>query len=69
VRTLGVVLILAGLVALAFGSVSYTKHEKVIDVGPVEASVDKKERIPLPPIAGGLAMVAGIVLVARGRTA
>jgi len=41
----------------------------VVDVGPIQASVDRKERVPLPPIAGALALVAGVFLVARGRSA
>lgn len=68
-RTLGIILILAGVAALTFGSLTYTRKEKVLDVGPIQASVDRKERVPLPPIAGALALVAGVFLVARGRSA
>jgi hypothetical protein len=68
-RTLGIILILAGDAALTFGSLTYTRREKVLDVGPIQASVDRKERIPFPPIAGALALVAGVFLVARGRSA
>lgn len=63
------ILILAGIAALTFGSITYTRREKVVDIGPIEASVDHKNRIPLPPIAGGLALVAGIFMVAKGRSA
>jgi uncharacterized membrane protein HdeD (DUF308 family) len=68
-RTLGIILILAGVAALTFGSITYTRREKVVDVGPIQASVDHKERVPLPPIAGAVALVAGVFLVARGRSA
>ena len=68
-RTLGIILILAGVAALTFGSLTYTRREKVLAVGPIQASLDHKERIPFPPIAGALALVAGVVLVARGRSA
>jgi uncharacterized membrane protein HdeD (DUF308 family) len=67
VRTLGVVLIIAGVLALVYQGFTYTKREKVIDVGPIEASVDKKERVPLPPIIGAVALVGGIILVLSGR--
>jgi uncharacterized membrane protein HdeD (DUF308 family) len=67
-RTVGIILILAGVAALTFGSITYTRREKVVDIGPVEASVTDRERIPIPPIAGALALVAGIVIVARGRS-
>jgi hypothetical protein len=35
-------------------------------VGPIEASADKKESLPVPPILGGLAIVGGVVLLASG---
>jgi hypothetical protein len=62
----GVLLIAGGLVALLLGGFSYTKSEKVLDVGPIEASVERKERVPVPPIIGGLAMAAGVALLLVG---
>jgi len=67
VKVLGIILILLGVVSLVYGGVTYTKREKVIDVGPIQASVDKKERLPLSPIAGGLMLAAGLVLVIADR--
>jgi hypothetical protein len=64
---LGILLIIGGLVALLMGGVSYTRSDKVLDVGPVEATVERKERIPLPPIAGGLALAAGVALLLLGN--
>lgn len=64
---IGILLILVGIVALAYGGFSYTKREKVIDAGPVQVSADKKESVPLPPILGGLCLVGGIVLVVAGN--
>lgn len=67
-KLFGVILIVVGALALIYGSITYTKHDKVLDVGPVEASVDHKERIPLSPVGGGIAIVAGLALiVASGR--
>ena len=69
-RALGILLIVLGVVSFIYGGITYTKREKVIDVGPIEASVDKKERIPLTPIVGGVALVAGLFLVmSKSRTA
>jgi hypothetical protein len=62
----GILLIAGGLVALLLGGFSYTKSEKVLDVGPIEASVERKERVPVPPIIGGLAMAAGVALLLVG---
>jgi uncharacterized membrane protein YidH (DUF202 family) len=68
-RAIGVVLVVLGVLAMAYGGITYTRREKVIDIGSLEASVDKKERIPISPIAGGIAVVAGLVLVFGGRRA
>lgn len=67
-RALGILLIVLGVVSFIYGGITYTKREKVIDIGPIEASVDKKERIPLTPIVGGVALVAGLFLVMSKRS-
>jgi hypothetical protein len=60
----GIVLIVLGIAGFAFGGLSFTHKEKVIDLGPIQASADKKESLPIPPILGALAIVGGVVLVA-----
>jgi hypothetical protein len=65
-KVFGAILIVLGALALAYGGFTYTKRDKVLDVGPIEASVDKKERVPISPIVGGLAVVAGLALVFAG---
>jgi hypothetical protein len=62
----GVVLIILGVLALAYQGITYTTREKVIDLGPLTASVDRERRIPLPPIVGALALAGGVVLVVVG---
>ncbi|TMQ15394.1 MAG: DUF3185 domain-containing protein [Candidatus Rokuibacteriota bacterium] len=64
VAILGVILIILGIVALAYQGVSYTKKDKVVDLGPLKVETEKKETIPLPPVLGVVAVVGGIVLVA-----
>jgi uncharacterized membrane protein len=63
---LGIALILLGFVAFAYQGITYTTRENVIDIGPLQATVDKKETIPLPPLVGGLALVGGIALLIVG---
>src|SRR5262245_47476660 len=63
VKLIGILLIVFGIVALAVGSIGYTKREKVLDIGPIQATQEKREMIPLPPIAGIAAVGAGVVLV------
>jgi drug/metabolite transporter (DMT)-like permease len=61
---IGIILIVVGVVGFALGGFSFTQKEKVLDVGPIEATAEDKETVPIPPILAGLALVGGIVLVA-----
>jgi hypothetical protein len=61
---IGFVLIVLGVLGLALGGFSFTHKEKVLDVGPVEATADKREHLAVPPLLGVLAIVGGVVLVA-----
>ena len=63
----GTLLIALGLVALAYQGITYTRSKTVIDIGPIEAKVEEKRTIPLPPILGGVALVGGIVLIGVGN--
>ena len=56
ITLVGIALILLGIVAFAYQGISYTSREKVIDVGPLQASVDTKKTIPLSPLLGGLVL-------------
>jgi len=69
VKLIGIVLIVFGVVALALGSISYTDREKVLDLGPIEATTETRETIPLSPLVGIGSIVGGIALVAIGARA
>ena len=60
---IGIILIVLGVVGFALGGFSFTEKEKVLDVGPIEATAEDKETVPIPPILAGLALVGGVVLV------
>lgn len=62
----GIVLIVLGALALAYQGITYTHREKVLDVGPIHATKDTEEQIPVPPILGGLALIGGIALLVAG---
>ncbi len=62
-RILGIILISIGLLTLAIPYVTFTKQEKILDIGPVEAVATTKERIPISPILGTIIFVAGAGIV------
>jgi hypothetical protein len=63
---IGIVLVVLGALALAYQGINYTRQEKVLDIGPIHATAETHERIPLPPIVGGLALIGGVVLLVTG---
>ena len=66
ITLVGIALILLGIVAFAYQGITYTSREKVIDIGPFQATAETEKTIPLSPLVGGLALVGGIVLVVVG---
>jgi hypothetical protein len=66
-KTIGMILIALGLFGLAWGGFTYTTRETVVDIGPIHATRDKIHHVPLPPIAGAVALIGGIVLFVAGR--
>jgi uncharacterized membrane protein YidH (DUF202 family) len=66
-KVIGIVLIALGLVGLIYGGVSWTQREKVVDLGPIEVTHDERKALPLPPIVGGVLLVAGVVLLVAGK--
>jgi len=63
---LGILLVVAGALMLAYQGINYTREKKVVDMGPVHVTQKSHEHIPLPPILGGLALVGGVVLLVLG---
>jgi hypothetical protein len=63
---IGVVLIVIGIIGLAYQGITYTSREKILDVGPIEATAEKQKTFPLPPIVGGAALVGGLLMVFAG---
>ena len=68
-KLIGILLIVFGLMALAVGGINYTRREKVLDIGPLQATTEKHETIPLSPIIGIASIVGGLVLVVVGARA
>jgi len=65
-KIVGIVLIVIGIIGLAYGGITYTTREKVLDIGPIEATAERQKTIPMPPILGGLALAGGVALLIAG---
>lgn len=63
----GVILILLGTVTLIYGGVTYYTQKDVVDFAGVKIQTEQKKQIPLSPVFGGVAVLAGVVLVVAGR--
>jgi uncharacterized membrane protein len=62
----GIILIVLGILALAYQGITYTSRKKVIDIGPLQATSKTDKTFPLPPVLGGLALMGGVALVIVG---
>jgi len=66
-RTIGIVLLIAGLAMLIWSGFTYTKKEKVIDAGPIQVSADRHHTVSWPPYAGGILVIGGIILMVTAK--
>lgn len=65
--TVGIILLVLGILMLIYTGFSYTRREKVIEAGPLHVSADKQHEVSWPPYAGGILVLGGIVLLATAR--
>ena len=63
---IGILLVVLGGLGLAYQGFNYTHQEKILDIGPIHATAEEHERVSIPPVLGGLALVGGIVLLVVG---
>jgi hypothetical protein len=63
---IGMLLIVLGVATFAYQGITYTTREKIVDLGPIEATKETKKTIPLPPVLGALSLAGGIALVMAG---
>ena len=62
----GIVLVVLGALALAYQGINYTRRKDVVDLGSIHVTTETQERIPLPPVLGGLVVAGGIALLVIG---
>lgn len=66
-KTLGLILVIAGIAMLVWTGFSYTQTEKIVDAGPIQISADKEKSVNWPPYVGGLILVAGVVVLVTSK--
>jgi hypothetical protein len=66
-RLIAIVLLAAGVLALAYGGFSYTRQTHDAKVGPLEISVTEKQRVNVPVWAGVVLVVAGAGILLTGK--
>lgn len=68
-RTLGIILIVVGLLTLLVPYIPFTKQEKILDIGPIQATATTEERLPISPIVGTVILLAGAGIAIASMTA
>lgn len=68
-KILGIVLIVLGAIGLAIKGFDYTREETIIDIGPIEASAETTETVPIPAWVAGIVLAAGVVLLVTSKRA
>ena len=66
-KIVAIFLIAVGLIGLIWSGLSYKTSEKVLDIGPIEARREKTHTVPMPPIAGAIALIGGVALLISGK--
>jgi hypothetical protein len=62
----GIILIVLAVLAFSYQGITYTKREKVLDIGPFQATAERRESIPIPPLLAGAALIGGVALILVG---
>jgi hypothetical protein len=65
-KAIGIILVVVGLVGLLWGGITWTERDTVVDIGPVEITAEDRERLPVPPVAGGICLAVGAALLVAG---
>lgn len=66
-RVIAIVLIVLGLIGIAYGGITYVSDRHSVGLGEMKVQVEEKNTIPIPPVAGAVAVVAGLVMLSVGN--
>ena len=67
-KTIGIILIIIGLLMIIYTGFNYVTEKKVVDIGPIEINAEKNHPVQWSPIVGVVLLVGGIIVVATGRS-
>jgi drug/metabolite transporter (DMT)-like permease len=62
-KLLGILFIVAGIIGVLYGGFTYTSHKKAVDMGPIQIEKKEHHTVPIPPILGAVAILAGCAMV------
>jgi uncharacterized membrane protein len=66
-RTIGLVMIVLGILMLVWTGFTYTQKEKLVDAGPIQISADKEKSVNWPPYVGGIILIAGVIILTASK--
>jgi uncharacterized membrane protein YidH (DUF202 family) len=66
-KTIGIVLVALGVLALVYGGINYNKNRTVLQVGSVSVTATEHKSIPIPAIAGVVVLIGGVALLVAGK--
>ena len=66
-RTIGLVMVVLGILMLVWTGFTYTQKEKLVDAGPIRISADKEKSVNWPPYVGGIILIAGVVILTASK--
>jgi uncharacterized membrane protein len=66
-KSVGLILVILGVILLIWTGFTYTKKEKIIDAGPIQVSADKEKSVNWPPYVGGLVLIAGVLIMVSSK--
>ena len=66
-KTIGIVLVILGILALVYGGIGYNKNRTVLQMGSVNVTATEHKTIPVPAVVGVIALVGGVALLVAGN--
>lgn len=66
-KTIGIVLLIIGIIMLVYTGFNYVTTETVVDLGPLQIEAEKNNFVRLSPIIGGILAIVGLFLLLRRK--